>query len=75
MKVREKRAKDAWSSSRYEEEIDKKSSEVKAPKVLNDEEIQTILGSMEKPKQEIIRRAPAPFFGPARKMGKTKLLL
>jgi Glu-tRNA(Gln) amidotransferase subunit E-like FAD-binding protein len=70
MKVREKKAKDAWESfchrsSDEEEEIDK----VKASKVLDDDEIQKIVREVRKQNAREIPRTPAPFFGPARKFG------
>lgn len=74
MKVREKKAKDAWSNFCQDlpskEETDD-NLQVKAPKVLNKEEIQSVIESIRKkktPPQSFVR-TPAPFFGPARKLG------
>lgn len=66
MKVREKKAKEAWTDFCYENEVKKNS---KAPKILNNDEIQKIIGH-QKQKAESFVRTPAPFFAPARKFGK-----
>lgn len=64
MKVRERKAVDAWARYCLEKEEVDKISEVKAPKILNDVEIQSVIESA-------ISRKPAPFLGPARKFSKS----
>lgn len=60
MKVRERKAVDAWARYCLEKEEVDNISEVKAPKILSDIEIQSVI-------ETAVSRKPTPFFGPARK--------
>lgn len=61
MKVRERKAKDAWTVYCSDRDENDKISEVKAAKVLDSEEIKSLIGS--------VKRTSPPLFGPARKYG------
>lgn len=60
MKVRERKAKDAWASYCLEQDEAVKIAKVKVAKVSDDYESEPEEGNF---------RAPAPLLGPARKMG------